>query len=155
MIRRTGQSVGPAIRILGVNVGPQQPLPVDGAIQIAVDRYLLPGTVNRQSVGLVGTSAPKHVPALVSILTPSIPERERFRRECCASVTAQTFASWEHLVHVDDDRAGCAVTMNMLAAVAEGEWLLPLADDDLLLPGALEVLLEADGDAPTGLRRVT
>jgi hypothetical protein len=47
------QTVGPAIRVLGVNVGPDQPLPADGVIQIAFDRYLLPSTANRQSLGLV------------------------------------------------------------------------------------------------------
>lgn len=31
--------------------------------------------------------------------------------------------------------------MNLLAAEARGEWLLPLADDDLLLPRCLEALL--------------
>jgi len=32
--------------------------------------------------------------------------------------------------------------MNRAAANAKGEWILPLADDDLLLPGCLETLLE-------------
>ena len=36
-----------------MNIGVDQPLPVDGAIQIAFDRYLLPSTVNRQSLGIV------------------------------------------------------------------------------------------------------
>lgn len=63
-------------------------------------------------------------------------------RECEASVTAQTCDDWEHLVAMDDGRDGCAITMNHLARRAEGEWLLPLADDDLLLPGALELLLD-------------
>ena len=36
-----------AIRILGVSVGEGRPLPADGVIQIAFDRYLLPATVNR------------------------------------------------------------------------------------------------------------
>jgi hypothetical protein len=79
---------------------------------------------------------------IVSVLTPSIPERTGMLAECCASVRAQTVASWEHLVDVDEARVGCAVTMNRLAARAQGEWLLPLADDDLLLPGCLATLLE-------------
>lgn len=54
---------------------------------------------------------------------------------------AQTVGCWEHLVEVDRRGEGCAVTMNRLAAKAQGEWLLPLADDDLLLPGALATLL--------------
>lgn len=44
---------GPAIRILEVNVGNDKPLPADGEIQIAVDRYLLPSSVTRQSVFVV------------------------------------------------------------------------------------------------------
>jgi len=78
---------------------------------------------------------------LVSVLTPSIPERSVMLRECMHSVAAQTVGCWEHLIKVDKKRAGCAVTMNELARAAEGQWLLPLADDDLLLPGALASLL--------------
>ena len=82
----------------------------------------------------------------MSILTPTIPERAHYLRELEASVKAQTFDGWEHLIHHDDARLGCAKTMNALAAAAEGDWLLPIADDDLLLPGCLEKLLEATGD---------
>lgn len=78
---------------------------------------------------------------LVSILTPSLPEREKLLIECERSVVAQTFEDYEHLALVDVDREGCAVTMNKLASIATGEWLLPLADDDLLLPGCLETLI--------------
>lgn len=87
---------------------------------------------------VVGTGA-----SLVSVLTPSVPERWAYLAECEASVRAQTFDRWEHLVAVDDLREGCAVTMNRLAVEARGEWLLPLADDDLILPGCLETLLRA------------
>ncbi len=78
---------------------------------------------------------------LVSILTPTIPEREGFLEECRASVNAQTADQWEHVIEYDNDHAGCSVTMNRAAARATGEWLLPLADDDLLLPGCLSALL--------------
>lgn len=78
---------------------------------------------------------------LVSILTPSIPERADLLAECCASVNAQTFDSYEHLIGIDEDHDGCATSMNKLATQAQGEWLLPLADDDLLLPGCLATLL--------------
>jgi glycosyltransferase involved in cell wall biosynthesis len=74
-------------------------------------------------------------------MTPSIEGRERFRIECRQSVAAQTYRDFEHLVVVDSAREGCAVTMNRLAREASGEWLVPLADDDLLLPGALDTLL--------------
>jgi len=44
------KTVGPTIRILGISVGDGRPMPADGAIQIAFDRYLLPFSVNRQAV---------------------------------------------------------------------------------------------------------
>lgn len=51
--RHKQQTIGPAITVLGVNVGPDKMLPADGSIQIAFDRYLLPSTVNRQSIAIV------------------------------------------------------------------------------------------------------
>lgn len=84
---------------------------------------------------------------LVSVLTPTVPERAALLVECEASVRAQTEPRWEHLVAVDRDRAGCAATMNQLAAQAQADWLLPLADDDLLLPGCLATLLQHTLDA--------
>ncbi|CAB4174313.1 Glycosyltransferase 2-like [uncultured Caudovirales phage] len=78
----------------------------------------------------------------VSVLTPSIPERAKLLHECNLSVIAQTTDDLEHLVMVDEQRDGCSITMNKLAALASGEWLLPLADDDLLLPRCVETLLE-------------
>lgn len=82
----------------------------------------------------------------MSVLTPTIPGREPFLKECVASVAAQTFRQWEHLILLDEDRRGCAATMNELAGHAFGEWLLILADDDILLPRCLELLLA--GAAP-------
>jgi glycosyltransferase involved in cell wall biosynthesis len=71
-------------------------------------------------------------------------------RECQLSVAAQTEPAevYEHLILVDDERKGCAWAMNQLAARARGYWLLPLADDDLILPGCLTALLNrsSEGD---------
>lgn len=78
---------------------------------------------------------------LVSVLTPTIPSRSRMLKECEQSVRSQTFGSWEHLIQLDSIGAGCAVTMNKIAVKATGLWLLPLADDDMLLPGCLKTLL--------------
>ncbi len=80
---------------------------------------------------------------LVSVLTPTIAGRERLLEECRLSVLYQTHSGWEHLRLLDENRDGCAATMNTLAEEARGEWLLPLADDDLLLPGCLDTLLKA------------
>ncbi len=88
------------------------------------------------------SGSPRNV--LVSIVTPSIPERAHFLAELEASVQAQTLeADHEHIILVDVDRDGNAVTTNRAALLANGKWLLPIADDDLLLPGALKTLLAA------------
>lgn len=84
---------------------------------------------------------------LVSVLTPTIPSRHRMLRQCALSVEAQTIGGWEHLVELDEAGEGCSVVMNRLAAAAQGDWLIPLADDDLLLPGCIEALLEHAADA--------
>ena len=83
----------------------------------------------------------------VSVLTPTIPERADLLEECIASVTAQTFKDMEQLIGVDEGRRGCSWMMNQLAQQAKGEWVIPFADDDLLLPGAVARLLEASDDA--------
>jgi glycosyltransferase involved in cell wall biosynthesis len=83
---------------------------------------------------------------LVSILTPTIGERSHLLAECRASVGAQTYRGFEHVIVEDPDRDGCAISVNRAAEIAQGEWVLPLADDDLLLPGCVERLLNADGD---------
>jgi glycosyltransferase involved in cell wall biosynthesis len=87
---------------------------------------------------------------IVSVLTPSIPERAAMLAECKLSVAAQTEPHdiYEHLVLVDQERRGCSWAMNQLAVRAHGEWLLPLADDDLLLPRCLYALLSrsSEGD---------
>ncbi len=78
---------------------------------------------------------------VVSVLTPSILERRDLLRECEASVKAQTASEWEHLILIDRNHDGCSITMNHLARAARGKYVIPLADDDLLLPGAIEALL--------------
>lgn len=55
------------------------------------------------------------------------------------SVDAQMYVKhWEHLILVDRDYEGCAATMNRLAEEAAGSWIVPFADDDLLLPWFLK-----------------
>jgi glycosyltransferase involved in cell wall biosynthesis len=79
----------------------------------------------------------------VSVLTPSIPERASYLEQARASVQAQTMTDFRHHVFVDDEHRGCAWTVNRLAALAGGEWLFILADDDLMLPGCLAEHLAA------------
>ena len=88
-----------------------------------------------------------HLRPLVSVLTPSVPERAAMLEEACASVDAQTLRRWEHLVDVDTGYTGCARTVNRLAAAATAEWLLILADDDLLKPDCLARHFRASKEA--------
>ncbi len=78
---------------------------------------------------------------LVSVITPTIPSRAKFLRECELSVAAQTWPDVEHVSVCDTDGRGNSYTTNRCAEAAEGEWLVPLADDDLLLPGGIEALM--------------
>ena len=84
---------------------------------------------------------------LVSVITATIPERKGMLNECVRSVRSQTVAEWEHLILEDEEREGCSVIVNRMVARAKGEWLLPLADDDLILPACLSVLLSASEQA--------
>src|SRR5689334_4968228 len=84
---------------------------------------------------------------VVSVVTPALLSRKAYLRECEASVRAQTFRDFEHLIGYDTQRKGCARTINRVARKARGEWLFVLADDDLLLPGCLQTHLDASEDA--------
>jgi hypothetical protein len=70
--RHKQQTLGPYITILGANVGVDRMLPADGVIQVAFDRYLLPSTVNRQSIVIVDGAHQPLAPelALVSVYDP-------------------------------------------------------------------------------------
>jgi len=80
---------------------------------------------------------------VVSVLTPSVPERAAMLEEAVASVMAQTCRDWEHLIGIDTDYLGCARTVNRLAEEAIGKWLFILADDDLMAPDCLAAHLAA------------
>lgn len=84
---------------------------------------------------------------MVSVITATVEGREDMLAECEASVRAQTFDHWEHLVMLDEQREGCSVMCNRMVAQAKGEWVFLLADDDLALPGCLEHHLAHSHDA--------
>lgn len=74
---------------------------------------------------------------LVSFITPTIPERSEMLKELVESIARMSKVKlWqvEHLCLLDPDYEGCSKTMNRLARMAKGEWLVPIADDDLVLP---------------------
>jgi hypothetical protein len=64
------QTKGPPIRIKEVSVGPNRTLPADGEIQIALDRYLLPQSITRQSVFVVTAGGEPADPALLTRYDP-------------------------------------------------------------------------------------
>lgn len=92
-------------------------------------------------------SSSSHPRRLVSVITSAIPSRLDLLEECKASVAAQTTPALEHLIHMDNEARGAAWVVNHLAEQARGEWLLPLADDDLLCPGCIGTLLAASAEA--------
>lgn len=77
----------------------------------------------------------------VTVLTPTLPERAEMLRECILSVQAQTVQPEAHLIWCDTERAGCAAALNKLWPRAVTEWVAVLADDDLIDPEHLQVLL--------------
>jgi hypothetical protein len=62
------KTLGPAVLIVGVSVGDGRPMPADGAIQVAFDRYLLPATVNRQAIVIVDGANQPLPPQLAPIV---------------------------------------------------------------------------------------
>ena len=83
----------------------------------------------------------------VAVLTPTLPSRRWLLDEAEASVAAQTYERCEHLVGVDAGREGPASVRNRLAASSGADWFLPLDDDDLLDPEAVEALVSASEGA--------
>ncbi len=76
----------------------------------------------------------------VSVLTPTIEGRESLLADAADSVQAQT-EPCVHLVWLDADREGPAVSRNRLLALAQTEYVAFLDDDDLLDPTHVEALV--------------
>lgn len=68
---------------------------------------------------------------MISVITPTIPGRERLFAECAASVKA---AGFPHLVGFDAAGEGPAAIRNRLLAQVTTPWALFVDDDDLLYP---------------------
>lgn len=84
---------------------------------------------------------------LITVLIPTIPERVEMLKEAVASVDAQTCRDFNYLIGHDDYGHGCAANVNRLAWQTDAEWLMILADDDLMLPGCLAAHMLAQYDA--------
>ena len=83
----------------------------------------------------------------VAVVTPAIPGRLHMLAECLASVRAQTLPVAEHLVAIDYAGVGVVENFNRAAAAARADWIVPLADDDVLEPEFVERLVEASKGA--------
>ncbi len=81
----------------------------------------------------------------VTVITPTVPGRERLLEACQASVQDQT-VHVDHLIALDENRAGPQALRNQMVEQATTEWVLPLDDDDTLDPACVETLLERRGD---------
>lgn len=82
----------------------------------------------------------------VSILTSALPQRDEMLEEAKASVLAQECpgVEVEHLIAIDWDGEGAGPNLNRLLAMAEGDWVMVLDDDDLLKPNHLATVLGVD-----------
>lgn len=76
----------------------------------------------------------------VTVITPSLPHRDRMLERARASVLNQSKPPAEHLIGVDYQEAGPAQMRNRLASIATTKWLAFLDDDDHLDRDHLEIL---------------
>lgn len=79
------------------------------------------------------------MPSLVdlTVVTPTIPGRERLLGECTASVGV---LGLPHLIERDEARDGPAAIRNRLLEQVATEWVVFLDDDDLLLPNYVDAV---------------
>lgn len=85
--------------------------------------------------------------ASVTIITPAIPERiNDWLPHTIHSVNNQTVKPEMHIIGFDYERVGCSAMMHKLVESVNTEWFVPLADDDVLYPNFLQMLLaNSDG----------
>lgn len=81
---------------------------------------------------------------MITVVTPTIPGRERQLAECHASVAALNL---RHLIAVDQNHEGPAAVRNELLADVHTEWVLFLDDDDLLFPNYVDTVTPHLADA--------
>lgn len=68
----------------------------------------------------------------LTLIMPTIPEREELRKQAIASCEAQLDVEYKFLIAEDREHNGVVPTVNSLAGCVTTEWLFPFADDDLL-----------------------
>lgn len=83
---------------------------------------------------------------MITVVTPTIPERHDMLCELGACINAQTVPPADWLVGIDHDRRGPAVVVNELVAQAATEWVFRCDDDDLFDPDHFETITAGLGD---------
>ena len=78
--------------------------------------------------------------AAITVLTCTIPGREKFLQRNLESVWAQTVRPYAHLIISDNGSLGTERKYNMLAKNVETEWIAFLDDDNYLLPHHIETI---------------
>jgi hypothetical protein len=84
---------------------------------------------------------------LITVITPTLPERNAFLYELADDLAAQTFRDFAWFIHTDSDGQGPAPIRNELAAQAASDWLAFIDDDDRVDPNHLQVLIDAADNA--------
>lgn len=81
---------------------------------------------------------------MITVITPTVPDREQLLAECHASVAALNL---RHLIAVDENHQGPAAVRNELLADVRTDWVLFLDDDDVLFPNYLDAVTPHLSDA--------
>jgi len=82
----------------------------------------------------------------IAIITPTISSRSEVLEECKKSVKNQIVnVSFEHFIGIDKLKLGCGAVRNAIedSLLEEYDWLSFIDDDDLMLPGHLQTLVNA------------
>lgn len=82
----------------------------------------------------------------VSVITASLPDRNKLLLQALNCVDAQTYPVAEHYVGIDIRREGGAAMKNSLIDMVETEWIQILDDDDILMPHHIGRLMREAAD---------
>lgn len=91
----------------------------------------------------------------VAVCITSLPERRKLLAEALESVADQTLQPDDVVVGIDPYRLGEVGNMNRLLDATDSEWVAFLHDDDLWLPGHLEIAARHFANADVIVSRVT
>jgi glycosyltransferase involved in cell wall biosynthesis len=83
----------------------------------------------------------------ITVITPTLPERNKLLSEAIASVSTQRHPVEGHLISVDNNRRGPIEIRNQLIKAVDTEWTAFLDDDDILYENHFEVMLPASDSA--------